>query len=374
MQPQLKFGDWNHRLLAGEVKSFFSNKDHIQQLCSTPIRSDELNLAANTCLQIEHAAQGFHNYVRYISYWGTVAKVGNGTTDMKRRPPGFGLFNENITVSATWIDIQNTTELSIKNGRVVNQVSLAYPHAGVFQAAHDPRNNIIQPEELDGIGYYSLHASAPSPVINVMCANMNADELRPIVYDTWNSNVVNTSTWPTLMNNATTRNNTVVDDLFGWDKSDINHFPPVFARYPSSFNTIMNHTSLTWNRPEIYLLGQGGATDGPRAVDYRAEYLLCQIRVSRTPACSTRYNATGSGGTFEAICENSHDNLSYLSAHPNSTREQPVSSWMSVVSLQAWIWSLTERLTVHLVRATSGPTVFPLIRESRIPTPATLGC
>lgn len=37
---------------------------------------------------------------------------------------------------------------SKKFGRIINNVTMAMPHAGVSAAARDPSNNIIQPKEL----------------------------------------------------------------------------------------------------------------------------------------------------------------------------------------------------------------------------------
>ena len=61
----------------------------------------------------------------------------------------------------------------------------------------------MQPEELNSEGTYSLRASVPSPVLNVLCANMNETELAPIVYDMWpnNENVTNAN-WNDLRANA----------------------------------------------------------------------------------------------------------------------------------------------------------------------------
>lgn len=42
----------------------------------------------------------------------------------------------------------NMTQLSEKFKRTVNNVTMAMPHAGVFGAARDPRNGIVQPQDL----------------------------------------------------------------------------------------------------------------------------------------------------------------------------------------------------------------------------------
>jgi len=57
------------------------------------------------------------------------------------------LYN-NITVRGSWVNVQNMTQVSQKFGRIVNNVSLAFPHPGVAAAALNPRNRLVQPADL----------------------------------------------------------------------------------------------------------------------------------------------------------------------------------------------------------------------------------
>lgn len=344
VQPMLKDGMWDSLVMEGRVKTDFANVNYVKHLCQTPIRTDTL-YAGSTCLQIEHAGQGYHNYQRYLAFWDTVADNGNGTSDQINRPPGFGLLYENTTVTAQWINIENTTKVSKQHGRAINNVSLAMPHSGVFAAARDQRNGILQPEELNSEGTYSLRASVPSPVMHVLCANMNKDELKPIIYDEWNDELVNITTWQTLVNNATTTNKTEVDDIFGWNDGQIFNYPPVFAKYPKPFNTIMNHTSYPWGRAAIYLLGQGGPADD--GTDATGTYVLCKIDVSITPECSTRYNVTGSGGTMEALCEDRDDNMAYIKSNSSAELIKSVVNWRDI----GFDWSNSLSLNTGIMDA-----------------------
>ncbi|KAF2730487.1 hypothetical protein EJ04DRAFT_545705 [Polyplosphaeria fusca] len=349
VQPMLKFGDWNHRVLAGQVITQFSNINYIKKKCETPIRTDEQDgEGGSTCLQIEHAAQGYHNYQRYLSYWNTQANNGNGTVDQKQRPPGFGLLHENTTISAQWIGIIDTPAESKKYGRAINNVSLAMPHSGIFQAARDQRNGILQPEELNSEGIYFLRASVPSPVMHVMCANMEEKELEPIVYDMWdNGNTVDINNWATFSAGLVTDNKTVVDDLFGWKKEYKDtkiDYPPIFAKLPKPFNTIMNHTSYPWGRDAIYLLGQGGKD---LKSDYTGQYVLCKIKVSLDPYCSTRYNATGSGGSMEALCHDDNDDMQYIKSMNNATAVNNTPNWRDI----GFDWSNSMSLNTGIMDA-----------------------
>jgi hypothetical protein len=46
--------------MEGRVRTDFANINYIKELCRTPIRTDA-EYGGNTCLQIEHAGQGYHN-------------------------------------------------------------------------------------------------------------------------------------------------------------------------------------------------------------------------------------------------------------------------------------------------------------------------
>lgn len=57
---------------------------------------------------------------------------------------------DNTTVQGSWINVKNNmTEISLRYGRTINNVSMAMPHTGVFAAARDSVNDIIQPQDLD---------------------------------------------------------------------------------------------------------------------------------------------------------------------------------------------------------------------------------
>ncbi|KAF2639167.1 hypothetical protein P280DRAFT_519366 [Massarina eburnea CBS 473.64] len=350
VQPILKQGNWDRFPLVGNVKTQFANKDYVATICETPITTGmDKDYAGNTCLQIEHAGQGYHNYQRYLSFWKTVSGNGNGTSDQTKRPPGFGLLHENTTVIPQWINIIDTKKESKKHGRAINSVSLAFPHSGVFAAARDPRNNIMQPEELNSEGTYSIRASVPSPVVNVYCANMNREELAPIVYNEWPNNItVDIHNWEELSAaNGTTRNNTVVDELFEWTKNDTNtmiDYPPVFARIPKAFNTIMNHTG-PWSRGAIYFLGSGGPMNDGNNLN--GTYTLCKMWASLTAKCTTRYNATGSGGTMEALCEDRGDDMAFNKSNATATENVRQNNWKDV----AFDWANSMSLNTGIMDA-----------------------
>ena len=136
----------------GLVKTTFANAQYQQDHCKTPIQVVSWDSNYNeqyvggTCMTISYAAQSFSTYDQYMSSWSDLLNSGNGTTNQQYRPAPVALFLQNTTVNGTWINIIDTAAVSKANNRVINNVTLAMPHVGVFQAARDPMSDILQPE------------------------------------------------------------------------------------------------------------------------------------------------------------------------------------------------------------------------------------
>jgi hypothetical protein len=179
--------------------------------------------------------------------WAAINENGTGESiNILDRPQAVAMLYDNTTVQGNWVmaNSSNMTASYDQFSRVVNNVTMSMPHAGVYAAALDPKNNIMQPSELDGVGGYSIRASVVSPAVNVLCVNMAIDELAPLVYTKWpNANLTNstqipgqlipvdpigwTNDIPTMGSNGTWLNSTVVDDIFGWGEK-YERRPPVF--------------------------------------------------------------------------------------------------------------------------------------------------
>lgn len=150
---------------------------------------------------------------------------------------------DNTTVTGSWVaaNSSNMAAAYEKYQRIVNNVTLSMPHAGLFAAAREAKNNILQPEELEGLGEYRIEASVISPSVNVLCANMNKSAVAPLIYTTWpNAKVTNTSSMPgqelawsgykheiQLLPNQSYLNSTDMDDIFEWGPK-YSRQPPVF--------------------------------------------------------------------------------------------------------------------------------------------------
>ncbi len=153
------------------------------------------------------------------------------------------MLHDNTTVIGSWVatNSSNMTASYEKYNRIVNNVTMSMPHAGIFAAARAQKNGVLQPEELAGVGEYSIEASVVSPTLNVLCANLNTTELAPLIYTEFpNAQLSNMSEIPNqkmaiggyaddvqLKPGQTYLNSTVVDDIFQWG-SKYSRQPPVF--------------------------------------------------------------------------------------------------------------------------------------------------
>ncbi|KAI9730134.1 MAG: hypothetical protein M1834_006127 [Cirrosporium novae-zelandiae] len=352
VSPSLRFGNLKSRVMHGLVMTSFANPQYLSDTCPTPIqKSADPLYGGTTCLQIEHAGQAYHNYQAFLSVWTDQINSGNDTSiDLTKRPNAVGLMYDNTTVKGSWIDVVNITEVSQKHGRLINNVTLAMPHSNVYTAAQNERNGIMQPDDLGGAGEYHLIASVPSPSVNVLCAGMTADELAPLIYTAWNgtNHTFNDTTWVSsppsnLPSLGHWFNSTVVDDLFGFGNiSKGGQNPPIFPKVPLPFNTLVNGTGLNrgnYISNAIYILAASPAKEGSVTPDMDPPYVLCSLKATLSPNCSTRFNASYSGGTIAAHCNDPNDKDAYSRSVPDAPQGVPEPDWKNVAS--EWANSLS---------------------------------
>ncbi|KAG6014834.1 hypothetical protein E4U54_004805, partial [Claviceps lovelessii] len=249
VSPKLMNSDWERRLLSGPIAASYANIYYLQDTCpdmfaSTP-RIPDNDIA---CMQIQFAGQSHRNLFAFMSTWADIKENGTSVAqELKDRPTGKHSLYENTTMTGAWTETQygNVTRNFEKYGRIINNVTMAMPHPGVYAAATAPENAIMQPVDLAGVGEYTIRAGVVSPTINVMCVNMDANELAPLVYTKWpDSNVTATGVgtqvtgppdWqnsvpPPLNEDGALEylNRTVVDDIFRWGPK-FGRRPPVFS-------------------------------------------------------------------------------------------------------------------------------------------------
>lgn len=252
--PKLKFGSWETVQMQGRVRSSYANAVYVKELCPSLFDPATDISAQESCLNVEFSGQSFRNLLSFMTDWTAISN--NGTSraaTVGQRPVGTTLLYDNTTMSSSWIQTEhsNVTAQWVKYGRIVNNVTLAMPHPGVYTAAQDPINGILQPDDLAGVGEYAIRAGVVSPALNVMCVNMDKDELKPLVYVSWptaktsrlldvGEQDIGYKLWETEVppwynqdGQIDYLNRTAVDDIFGWGPK-YSRIPPVFQAVSSA--------------------------------------------------------------------------------------------------------------------------------------------
>lgn len=249
---------------------------------------------------------------------------------------------------------------------MVQKLTMAMPHANIFNAARDPVNGILQPDDLQGAGEYTITASVPVPASNVLCVGMNGTELIPLVYTAWTNlseptrnNTLDPIGWPNFLQNElqgtwiASPNKTVVDHLFGFNKdvsgphiqgTSQKQYAPVFPKYPIDYNTVVSYWG-NYGQLSVYLL----AKPPVGAYPLTDEYALCSVNAVLYNNCSTQYHAEQSGGHLSVYCDDDPLNtLSYMRSQPHQGDEPLLtiyssdwkniaSEWMNSISLSQGI-------------------------------------
>ncbi|KAH6655455.1 hypothetical protein BKA67DRAFT_690250 [Truncatella angustata] len=335
--PKLIFGNWEHQELQGLVRASYGNPYFVRDTCTTPINKtiDEWN-SAPSCLDVYYSGQSYRNLLAFMGSWQTLDQndtVLQSTTDIQARPAGTALLYDNTTLYSTWVDAEfsDPAKQFETSKRIINNVTLSMPHPGVYAAATDPVNGILQPNDLSGVGEYQIRASVASPTVNVMCVNIAKSDLAPLIYTEWPDaknnrtdvpdQVIGNKNWqndvPVFSDNEWL-NKTLVDDVFQWGEK-YGRRPPVFQLYPLDYNMITN-TSV-YMSDSLYLLAKSGLIE---------DYTLCQLRSWLSPECSTQFNISGiSGAQMHARCQDPTDENSYSHSTPGLP-ETPSVDWKNM--------------------------------------------
>lgn len=243
VSPKLKYGNWVHQELQGFVRTSYANAGYLSQSCQSLLEKEDELHHAESCLGVQFSGQSYRDLLGFMSRWEARQKDGGSSERISNRPAGSTLLYDNTTLWASWIEMEhsNVTAQWEEKGRIINNVTMAYPHPGLYAAATHSQNGILQPADLGGVGEYSIHAGVTSPAINVMCVNMAREELEPLVYTEWpdartertgvGNQRIGEEDWeddvPRWIDDEINLNETVVDDIFRWGPK-YGRRPPVF--------------------------------------------------------------------------------------------------------------------------------------------------
>lgn len=245
--PKLKYGSWEHKTLSGYVRASYANAKYIRLSCPAMLTAEDEENAASACTEVMVSGESYRNLQSFMQVWTDINNNGSTTVkDLSMRPAGIASLHGNTTLHASWIETHHSDVAAHfeNTGRIINNVTMAMPHPGVASAAMSPLNGILQPDDLSGVGEYAIKAGVVSPAVNVMCVNMDRDELAPLVYTEWpNANTSATgvgnqrigwSNWTSELpsfyypdGKQNFLNRTVVDDIFRWGP-EYQRRPPVF--------------------------------------------------------------------------------------------------------------------------------------------------
>lgn len=91
VSPKLKMGDYENKLLYGRVSTSFANTYTIMDRCTTPISEKVDPDYGQTCIQLQHSGDAYHNYMQYLAAWTENIAVGNSSKALNGRPPPVGV-------------------------------------------------------------------------------------------------------------------------------------------------------------------------------------------------------------------------------------------------------------------------------------------
>ncbi|KAM7209173.1 hypothetical protein V8F20_000511 [Naviculisporaceae sp. PSN 640] len=352
VSPKLRYGSEQEKTLKSYTMASYANLPYIRDRCVIPDGMDKDS--SDACLAVSLSGASYHNLQAFLSTWhdNPPKNASSGVDIMTTRPPVTSILFENITVTAAWIEGEHSDpDLQWKaHNRTINNVTLAIPHPGVYLAATDPTNDILQPSDLAGVGEYEMRASTVSPAVNVLCANVNSHELKPLIYTAWpNASSKKTNIPGQLMPKDPKwieevpvfgpdewLNRTVLDDIFRWGPK-YGRRPPVFPMLPMRHNVINNAT--VYMSDAFYILAKSNAT---------TDFTLCEMRSWLSPKCSTQFNISGTTGAhMRAHCEDPLDDANYSRRFPKAPNNNTSGDWRNLADE----WNLALYLNSGLTNA-----------------------
>jgi hypothetical protein len=87
---------------------------------------------------------------------------------------------------------------------------------------------------------------------------------------------------------------------------------------------IVNDTAYTWGRPQVYVLGRHPDRT-------TADYVLCSLKMGLMTTCLTRFNASSSGQSLDAICnENAAQRTRHMGVNDTSEIFKLIPNWRDI--------------------------------------------
>ncbi|KAJ9607138.1 hypothetical protein H2200_008210 [Cladophialophora chaetospira] len=286
---------------------------------------------------ITYGGESFNNFRMFQAAWANWTDASSPyeeTASYRDRPKPITIMYDrtNTTLVGQWITPsgENITHDSMRYGRLVQNLTMAMPHANLLNAVQDRSNGIIQPSDLPGAEYL-VEAAIPAPALNIPCVGLSTEELRPLIKP--------------LLYNATTsienveKDPTAIDDVFDW-KTDNVYRPnprPIFPKIPIPYNTIA-YVPFLYGPAAVYILATPPPYDSVHGTN---DHIICSIRSTQYINCTTSYRAAQTEGQLTVHCDSDPLNTMpyYASVSPSIARiDQWEPDWKDIGS--EWLRSV----------------------------------
>ncbi|KHN95232.1 uncharacterized protein MAM_06943 [Metarhizium album ARSEF 1941] len=357
--PKLKQMPVQHRMLDGEFWTSYGNVYYGKQKCPVLFGKGNEDDAWG-CTSVEFCGSSYTDLLAFMQRWEKTQKGrASKSFDQRSRPNVTSLLDGNKSMLASWIETRSTqrnvTAMYERHGRIIDNVTMALPHPGVYKAVGLPSNNMPHVRE-NSFAQVVVNARVVSPSLNVMCVNMKKEELRPLVYTSWPYSKNVKSRAPGLMvpadgwalrsppwgedgKEGSVPNKTVVDDIFRWGPK-YGRTPPMIAAYPPPLNVVSNLTIR--GADAVYILAKHPDI---------ADYTLCEARSWLSTLCSTEAVISGASTSYlRSVCEGDANTFAYSGVSPGSD-----------VIASNWSTSMDMNGGLHVSNASNGRILSQLI-------------
>ena len=144
--PKLKLQNAVYGQLTSLTQSGYADSTFVHNQCPTPISGSSDVRAGIICSELEHSGQAYHNFLQYLMLFNqSVASQNVSTTDMAGRPPPIGMLFDNTTAEGIWAKPIDMAAASKDHNRTINNVTMIFPHGGLFGATKLADNDLAQP-------------------------------------------------------------------------------------------------------------------------------------------------------------------------------------------------------------------------------------
>ncbi|KAI1341730.1 hypothetical protein F5Y15DRAFT_413658 [Xylariaceae sp. FL0016] len=279
--PRLRPSKWNQNgLLYPRVRTSYANVPYIEAACAMVGNATGAN-----CLDFKYNGDAYRAFLTYTKDW----QIWNEADPSIRtsRPGSTVIMMDNTTLNSSWLS--HYPMVSEDNGRVINNVTLAMPHAGLTSLYLDLWNSsteIVKPAQLTELGGYMISASVVSPAINVMCVNADESEVNYYV----------DPTLPTHRRDGLSIG--PLDDVFQMGPKYEKTFTPKFKMLTPPRNFVVNWTPDHEFYDSMYIMAKYNET---------SDYTICQLRSLLSPSCFTAFVVNTYHANMSAWCDSASE-------------------------------------------------------------------